>query len=57
MDRATESFDSVVTIPRRKLCAAALCKVLEATGKGAGDGALRRNRLAGVFSCCSDVIL
>ena len=35
----------------------AFCKVLEATGAGAGDGALRHNRLSGIFSCCSDVIV
>ena len=31
--------------------------MLEATGKAAGDGAIRRNRLSGIFACCSDVIL
>ena len=31
--------------------------MLEETGKAAGDGALRRNRLSGIFACCSDVIL
>lgn len=27
LDCATEGFDSIVTLPRRKLCALALCKV------------------------------
>lgn len=31
--------------------------MLEATGKASGDGALRRNRLSGIFACCSDVIV
>ena len=31
--------------------------MLESTGKASGDGALRRNRLSGIFACCSDVIV
>ena len=31
--------------------------MLGETGKAAGDGALRRNRLSGIFACCSDVIV
>eukprot|EP01044_Picomonas_judraskeda_P015806 COSAG03_NODE_2709_length_2507_cov_295.037791_3_plen_98_part_00 len=33
LDCATEGFDAVVTLPRRKLCALALCKVHESLSR------------------------
>ena len=59
VDQATECFDAVITQPRRKLIALALCAALEHAGAlgAAGMGPLLHNRLSGVLGCCSEVIL